>query len=145
MRSQSINLGQYNRATLASPAQDPIRRVRSANIEKSRGMMTDASSLDGTEGISTPRTRRDAEGSCDEWDGEPRRSLSPVSGYSTCSSTPRVDVAFPFVRNEGSDTGSDISALAHSKEALTHSSPPSVLVSVKLSFDHLSVVIGFMN
>ncbi|PON92089.1 GPCR kinase [Trema orientale] len=126
LRSQSVNLGQNNRATVTSPLQDPFRRVRSANIEKSRGMMTDVSSLDGTEGLSTPKTRRDADGRCDEWDVE--RSASPGSGYSTCSSTPMVHVALvPFVSNGGSDTGSDITALTHSKEALTHSSPPSVL------------------
>ncbi|EXB30880.1 U-box domain-containing protein 33 [Morus notabilis] len=128
LRSQSVNLRQNSRPALTSPAQELFRRVRSANIEKSGGTMTDVSSLDGTEGLSTPRNRTDSVGSYDEWYGLPRGSPSPGSGYSTCSSTPMLDVALvPFARNEGSETGSEISALTHSKEDINHSSPPSVL------------------
>lgn len=97
--------------------------------------MTDVSSLDGTEGLSTPRNRADSVGSSDEWYGLPRGSPSPGSGYSTCSSTPMLDVALvPFARNEGSETGSEISALTHSKEDINYSSPPSVLVRFSLDF-----------
>ena len=136
LRSQSVNVRQNNRTTLPSQAQDLFRRVRSVNSDKSGGSMTDVSSPDGTETFSTPSSRMDASRSCDEWDGVPMGSPSPGSGYSTSSSTPMVNVSLvPFVINEGSVTGSDISALPHSKEALTHSSPPSVLVSAKLSFE----------
>lgn len=94
--------------------------------------MIEASSLDSTERLSNPRNRTDAEGN--EWFGVPRQSPSSGSGDSTCPSTPMVDVAVvPFPRSEGSDAASEISALTPSKDDINHSSPPSVLVSVKLS------------
>lgn len=127
LRSQSVNLGQNNRPVLTSPVQELFRRVRSAHIEKSGGsIMIDVSSLDGTERLSNPRNRMDAEGN--EWFEVPRRSPSTGSGDSTCSSTPMVDVAVvPFLRSEGSDVASEISALTPSKDDINHSSPPSVL------------------
>ncbi|KAM6601120.1 hypothetical protein CsatA_020729 [Cannabis sativa] len=138
LRSQSVNLGQSYQATFTSQVQDPYRRVRSANNMKIGRMVSDISSLDGSEGgLSTPQNKKDAEGSCDEWDIVPR---TPASGYSTCSSTPVMDAAFnSFVRNGGSDTGLDLTALPHSKEALTHSSPPSVLDGSidETLYDHL--------
>lgn len=127
LRSQSVNLGQNNRPALTSPVQELFRRVRSANIEKSGGsIMIDVSSPNGTERLSNPRNRMDAEGN--EWFGVPRRSPSSGSGDSTCSSTPMVDVAVvPYPRSEGSDAASEMSALTLSKDDINHSSPPSVL------------------
>lgn len=111
-----------------NPAQDLFRRVRSANIEKAGGNITE--SVDNTEGLSTPRSRMDVEGNYDEWDRLSRQSHSPGSAYSTFSDLALV----PLARSERSDSGSDLSALPHLKEALLHSSPPSVLVSAKLPF-----------
>lgn len=128
LRSQSVNLGQINRVKLTNPAQDLFRRVRSANIEKSGGSI--AESIDNSEELINPRGRTTAEVSYDEWDRSSRRSYSPGSNYSASS-----DVALvPLVRTARSESGSDLSALPHLKEDLHHSSPPSVLVSEKLSF-----------
>lgn len=127
LRSQSVNLGQNNRLKLTNPAQDLLRRVRSVNIEKSVGSI--AESIDNSEGLSTPRGRTDAEGIYDEWD-RLSRSHSPGSNYSASS-----DVALvPFQRTARNECGSDFSALPHLIEDLHHSSPPSVLVSAKISF-----------
>ena len=135
LRTQSVNLGRNNQPAITSPVQDFFRRVRSANIEKSGGSMTDVSSIDGTEGLSTPGNSKEAETRFDAWAELPRGSPSPGSGYSTCSSTPVVDGAFvPFPRNEGSEMGLEISGFSHLKEERIHSSPPSVLVCAELAF-----------
>ncbi|KAL5572863.1 hypothetical protein UlMin_022460 [Ulmus minor] len=123
LRSQSVNLGQNSQARVTSSALDVFCRVRS---DKAGGSIASVTSHDGTEELSTPRSRIGSEGSCDPWDGIPR-SYSPGSGYSTCSSTPMVDLALiPLVRN-GSASVSDSTALPPSKEDFSHSSPPSVL------------------
>ncbi|ONI23124.1 hypothetical protein PRUPE_2G170900 [Prunus persica] len=123
-RSRSaVTLGQNNRAKLTNPAQDLYRRVRSANMEKYGGSITEATSSDGTEGLSTP-SRFEAGGSPDDWDRVSRRS---VSGYSSCSSALGDLALVQYDRIEGSENGSTEShALSHFKE-LNHSSPPSVL------------------
>ncbi|PQQ17296.1 hypothetical protein Pyn_08764 [Prunus yedoensis var. nudiflora] len=122
-RSRSVTLGQNNRAKLTNPAQDLYRRVRSANMEKYGRSITEATSSDGTEGLSTP-SRYEAGGSPDEWDRVSRRS---VSGYSSCSSALGDLALVQCERIEGSENGSTESlALSHFKE-LNHSSPPSVL------------------
>lgn len=126
LRSQSVKLGPNNRGRLTNPAQDLFRRVRSVNIGKSGGNITE--SVDNTKGLSTPVSRTDAEGNYDEWD-RLSRSHSPSSAYSTNSDLALV----PFARSM-SESGSDSSALPHLKDDLTHSSPPSVLVSAKLPF-----------
>ncbi|KAF3441506.1 hypothetical protein FNV43_RR15420 [Rhamnella rubrinervis] len=120
-RSQSINLGLSTRVKPTNPAQDLFRRVRSANIEKSGGNITE--SVDNTEGLSTPRSRMDAEGNYDEWDRLSRQSHSPGSAYSAYSDLALI----PFARSERSESGSDLTALPHLKEDLLQSSPPSVL------------------
>lgn len=126
LRSQSV----INRVELSNPAQDLLRRVRSATIEKYGGSTIGVSSPVNTEGLSTPDSRSDAEGSFYGWDRVSRRSLSQGSGYSTCSSS---DVALvPYVGAEGSENAIESSALPQFKEDLRHSSPPSVLVCAKL-------------
>lgn len=128
-RSISVPLGQNNRAKLTNPAQDLYRRVRSANMEKYGGSISEATSSDGTEGLSTP-SRFETGGSPDDWDRVSRRS---VSGYSSCSSALGDSALVQYERTEGSENGSTEShALSHFKE-LNHSSPPSVLVSEKIS------------
>ena len=128
LRSQSVNLGENTQVKLTNPAQDLFRRVKSAYIEKAGGNITE--SVDNTEGLSTPRSRMDAEGNYDEWDRLSRRSHSPGSAYSTYSDLALV----PFASSDWSESGSDLSALPHLKEDLLHSSPPSVLVSARLPF-----------
>ncbi|XP_008232891.1 PREDICTED: U-box domain-containing protein 33 [Prunus mume] len=122
-RSRSATLGQNNRAKLTNPAQDLYRRVRSANMEKRGGSISEATSSDGTEGLSTP-SRFEAGGSPDDWDRVSRRS---VSGYSSCSSALGDLGLVQYERTEGSENGSTEShAPSHFKE-LNYSSPPSVL------------------
>lgn len=135
--SPNIEIGQSNhlrsrsvitQVELTNTAQDLLRRVKSATIEKFGGSTMGVSSPASTEGLSTPDSRSDAEGSPYEWDGVSRRSLSQGSGYSMFSST---DVALvPCVGTEGSENAIE-SALPQFKEDLHHSSPPSVLVCAK--------------
>ncbi|KAH0970633.1 hypothetical protein GBA52_022789 [Prunus armeniaca] len=126
-RSRSATLGQNNRAKLTNPAQDLYRRVRSANMEKRGGSISEATSSDGTEGLSTP-SRLKQEGVLMTGIGVSRRS---VSGYSSCSSALGDLGLVQYERTEGSENGSTEShARSHFKE-LNYSSPPSVLQRLK--------------
>lgn len=136
--SPNIEVGQSNHLRPRSvikwleptnPAQDLLRRIKSATIEKYGGSTIGVSSPVNTEGLSTPDRRSDAEGSSYGSD-RVSRSLSLGSGYSTCSSS---DVPLvPCVWTEGSENGFDSSAVPQFKEDRHHSSPPSVLVCAKL-------------
>lgn len=90
--------------------------------------MAEVSPLDGTEGLSSPRSRVDATRSYDEW----YSLLRGPSGYSAHSSNSVVDFALiPYVRSEGNENGSGINALCHSDKDLQLSFPPSVVVGTK--------------
>lgn len=125
LRSLSVNLGTNSQATDTRPAQDLLRRARSANIDKFGCGVTDEGLLP------SPRNMLDDGADYDVWVALRRgtRSSSIGSGFSTCSSTPTADVALvPYMSNIRRETSSEITSLSHSKDDFTHSSPPSVLV-----------------
>ncbi|RVW47022.1 U-box domain-containing protein 33 [Vitis vinifera] len=98
---------------LVNPGQD-LPRTMSVPVR-----ITVLSSPDGTGGVSAPWSRMGREGSSDYWDGISKRSPSQASGFSTCSSG---DMA-----GEVNEDGLESRASPVAKQALHHSSPPSVL------------------
>ena len=118
-RSMSVSLGQNHPSKLVNPGQD-LPRTMSVPVR-----ITVLSSPDGTGGVSAPWSRMGREGSSDYWDGISKRSPSQASGFSTCSSG---DMA-----GEVNEDGLESRASPLAKQALHHSSPPSVLVCAKLS------------
>ncbi|KAL6323104.1 hypothetical protein AAG906_027365 [Vitis piasezkii] len=101
-RSMSVSLGQNHRSKLVNPGQD-LPRTMSVPLR-----ITVLSSPMVLEGWSS-----------DYWDGISKRSPSQGSGFSTCSSG---DMA-----GEVNEDGLESRASPLAKQALHHSSPPSVL------------------
>ncbi|RDX69245.1 U-box domain-containing protein 33, partial [Mucuna pruriens] len=122
LRSQSITLGQDRRANLTNPAQDLLRRVRSAN-DGPRASFYPVSSPEDTEGFSTPRDRMGTEVSSDESD-----RLSRVSpALSTCSDN-AVEPAFtPNLITEAGENALEFTLSRLIIEDIHHSPPPSTL------------------
>ncbi|KAJ9681459.1 hypothetical protein PVL29_020364 [Vitis rotundifolia] len=112
-RSMSVSLGQNHQSKLVNPGQG-LPRTMSVPLR-----ITVLSSPDGTGGVSAPWSRMGREGSSNYWDGISKRSPSQGSGFSTCSSG---DMA-----GEVNEDGSESRASPLAKQALHHSSPPSVL------------------
>lgn len=142
LRSQSIAIGQINHVKFTNPVQDLLRRVRSLNVDGNGGRLVIPTSPDDVGGMSTPWSRLDAEGSSDEGDLLSRKSTSQGSVLSSCSSSGMANAALvQLMGTEEGEIGSDISIVPQFKEDFQHSSPPSVLVLAKQSFDqhmHLS-------
>ncbi|KAB1214366.1 U-box domain-containing protein 33 [Morella rubra] len=118
-RWQSVTLG-HNRGSTA-PGQShclPARCVTLRNNSKSSGSgIFQMTPPEGTEELSSPKARLDAEGSSDEWE---RLSRSPAgSGCSTGS--PMVDVTLTAWNDQGSDSGLELNALS---PALVYSRSP---------------------
>lgn len=123
---QSVTMRHNTRVELTNPAQDLLRRVRSANLEKHVKNRTDVSPSVNNGGLSSPNSRSDGEGNSYGWDGSSRGS--PQSPGNLVSSFSDLALA-PCLGTETSENGLD------SKEDLHHSSPPSVLVCTKLCWD----------
>ncbi|KAB1214360.1 U-box domain-containing protein 33 [Morella rubra] len=115
---QSVTMRHNTRVELTNPAQDLLRRVRSANLEKHVKNRTDVSPSVNNGGLSSPNSRSDGEGNSYGWDGSSRGS--PQSPGNLVSSFSDLALA-PCLGTETSENGLD------SKEDLHHSSPPSVL------------------
>lgn len=118
-RWRSVTLG-HNRGSTA-PGQShclPARCVTLRNNSKSSGSgIFQMTPPEGTEELSSPKARLDAEGSSDEWE---RLSRSPAgSGCSTGS--PMVDVTLTAWNDQGSDSGLELNALS---PALVYSRSP---------------------
>ncbi|XP_040999759.1 U-box domain-containing protein 33-like [Juglans microcarpa x Juglans regia] len=117
LRLRSATTGHNTQVNLTNPAQDLLRRVRSADIEKYGASEKKKSFPANTEGFSSPHTS--------EMYVLSGRSSSLGSGHSTSSSTDMTLV--PCQETEESESGLDLSAVPQSKEDFRLSSPPSVL------------------
>ncbi|XVF22541.1 hypothetical protein REPUB_Repub12eG0181000 [Reevesia pubescens] len=126
-RSQSVILRQTSQVKCSTSTPDSLRRVRSENVYGRVGSILGFTSSDGNGGLSTPRSRSDAEGSSDEWDGLSRRSLQG-SVLLSCSSSGMPDGALvPYMGTGANENGIEYSSMPQDKENLHLSSPPSVL------------------
>ncbi|KAG6663518.1 U-box domain-containing protein 33-like [Carya illinoinensis] len=117
LRLRSAPAGHNTQGDLTNPAQDLLRRVWSANIEKYGASEIFFSFPANTESFSSPHTS--------ELHVLSGRSSSQGSDHSTSSSTDMTLV--PCQETEESESGLDLSAVPQSKEDFRHSSPPSVL------------------
>ncbi|XP_054784245.1 U-box domain-containing protein 33-like isoform X2 [Prosopis cineraria] len=121
LRSQSITLGQNDRARLINEKLELLRRARSAIAGQER--KTVIFSSPDTEGFSSPSNRLSAEVSSDGSDGLLRKSPSV---FSTCSESGTAEVALtPKLISEGSENVIDSSEFSPAIASLCRSSPPS--------------------
>lgn len=124
LRSQSVKLQQNHRVKLSNQAQDLLFRIRSIVLDRHGGRYATLTSP-GAGGLSTPRSRSDAEGSSDKGDHF-RRSLSGGFGRLLCSSS---GMALNLIeRSEEIGNTLEGSGFHLSKEDIYRLSPPSVLV-----------------
>ncbi|KAL5796164.1 hypothetical protein ACOSQ2_000984 [Xanthoceras sorbifolium] len=122
MGLRSLSLGPNDHVKLTNPVKDFFQRVRSGNFDRNGKSVKALTSPDSTVEMSTPRS------SLDESDGLSRRSPSPGSVLSSCSSRGGVEVTpIPLVNTEGMENGLKLGTLPQSNEDLNHLSPPSVL------------------
>ncbi|XP_021906273.1 U-box domain-containing protein 33 isoform X1 [Carica papaya] len=123
LRSQSVKLQQNHRVKLSNQAQDLLFRIRSIVLDRHGGRYATLTSP-GAGGLSTPRSRSDAEGSSDKGDHF-RRSLSGGFGRLLCSSS---GMALNLIeRSEEIGNTLEGSGFHLSKEDIYRLSPPSVL------------------
>lgn len=122
LRLRSATEGHNTRLCLTNPAQDPLRRVRSANTEKFGDGGKNVSSPACTKGFLSPHTSEMCLFS--------GRSSSLGSGHSISSSSDMTLV--PYQETGESESGLELSAVPQSKEDFHHSSPASILVCAQL-------------
>ena len=111
-----------------------MRRAKSETVygRVGLGSVLGFTSPDGNGGLSTPKSRSDAEGSSDECHGLSRRS--PNSVLLSCSSSGMTDAALvPYKEPEVNENGLESSSMPQAKQNF-HLSSPSVLVCAKVSF-----------
>ncbi|KAK3194787.1 hypothetical protein Dsin_026097 [Dipteronia sinensis] len=121
MMSRSLTLGANNYVKLTNPFQDFFQRVRSGDFDRNGKSVRALTSSDSTGEQSTPRS------SSDESDVLSRRSPSPGSVLSSCSSRGGVEVVpNPLINTEEMENGLELGT-PQSNEDLNHLSPPSVL------------------
>ncbi|KAK2650289.1 hypothetical protein Ddye_017778 [Dipteronia dyeriana] len=119
--SRSLTLGANNYVKLTNPFQDFFQRVRSGDFDRNGKSVKALTSPDSTGEQSTPRS------SSDESDVLSRRSPSPGSVLSSCSSRGGVEVTpIPLINTEEMENGLEL-GMPQSNEDLNHFSPPSVL------------------
>ncbi|XWS77022.1 hypothetical protein CRYUN_Cryun01aG0227900 [Craigia yunnanensis] len=141
-RSQSVTLRQTSQVKPSTSTPDSLRRVRSENVYGRVRSVLGFTSPDDNGGLSTPRSRSDAEGSYDEWDGLSRSHQSSV--LSSCSSSGMADAALvPYMEPEVNENGLESSSMPQAKENF-HLSSPSVLDRTvgNTLYDHLQQVMA---
>ncbi|KAK4849012.1 hypothetical protein QYF36_019742 [Acer negundo] len=121
MISRSLTPGANNYVKLTNPFQDFFQRVRSGDFDRNGKSVKALTSPDSTGEPATPRS------SSDESDVLSRRSPSPGSVLSSCSSRGGVEVTpIPLINTEEMENGLEL-GMPQSNEDLNHLSPPSVL------------------